>query len=1173
MNKKYSYIPLSEINKESSVNTKNNQIPRPKNSIEILNPLLIYKKGRNINNKRNNMQNDSATNDNYYTEKNNLNNSNTFISCISNNNNVNTNITNGNSGIFDLLINLSINNNLIKKSINNKRNEYGSGNIKEEKENDEGDGDGEDGGDGGEDEDLKMKIECDIIEEKIKKAQKDMENVKINIEKLNKKMIEMKNDLNKLNMKKNENKKELETLISNKETLEEMYNMEILFIKKDSSISDDNNNINNCNINILIEDLKNININQFKKQIIELMCQLFSNEIDTNNNTNNSSLYESTANLVIETYNMLIQKIKSEPKISNEIISEFFINISEIISKQNMGKNKFSSSSIISLLHYLIKINFINQKIDNFDIYNKNEYKSQKQEINQQLIELTMSLIFFENQKHEILVLSSKLKEQLQNLKNLKNLKDKDKSMNKNIENNSENKIYSDTTFNEDKENIDMDKKSNKDNKENDEQDSFKSFKSIERKDNKNRNGGNSINSYNLIMNDDYSDREKVKNKIFENYINNGIALNSIKKKKNKKYKIYNFNSISDNRSKDKIINDKSNYSSSFNYNFNTNLFDIKRNKKNISNIENDKKNILILKNSYDLNGSKIFRSNLNPNTSTNKRKLNNGNDELNIFNFTQFNKLMTNFDKKIVSKKSNEKNNYRRYLNKKVISKSKSKLKPNKSHLMNSESFFTNYKKQNYHRLSNFQKYLARSFTNSSHDLNKNYNSMNNIKNTKSNLHNMKSKNNMNNINILKSFHSKIKNSSNNFINYIDNISINKSNINTNYNKSNNSNSNIYLGKYKKNSFNNINCIYTENKSLKFSILNYRQKKLMKLNENNINNNSHNVGNNINSNASNNINNLSNISSGINCNTTKNKMNGFYSMSSELDNQLKIFKQGEMESFCYYKIIDKNLINNSNKFNPLNDCLVNPEYLGYYECYISIDVVSGCIKISPKISIDKMAYLPKSEYISIVNNKDNKGNNEFYMNIKLKEIFNVHVEKYMKNIIKIQNILLKYNSENKNMYNNGNSNNNNIKVNKIFSINKIINKKEISEIKIEQNEKIKAALCNFFSFSFSFGNKSSNLSSMKIDLVFINFEQFNIWLNTLDSIVKNNVKSNKISIISNYNSASIQKFKIKSINNYKTVFSNNSENNQLRTKSRMQSNNIVKTTGLQGKKIISFYK
>ena len=1159
MNKKYSYIPLSEINKEASVNTKNNQIPRPKNSIEILNPLLIYKKGRNINNKRNNMKNDSTTNENYYSEKNNLNNSNTFISCISNNNNVNSNITNGDSGIFDLLINLSINNNLIKKSINNKRNEYGSGNIKEEKENDDGEGEGED-------EELKIKIECDIIEEKIKKAQKDMENVKINIEKLNKKMIEMKTDLNKLNMKKKENKKELETLISNKETLEEMYNMEILFIKKDSSIADDNNNINNCNINILIEDLENININQFKKQIIELMYQLFSNENDINNNINinNNSLYESTANLVIETYNMFIQRIKNEPNCSNEIISEFFINISEIISKQNMGKNKFSSSSIISLLHYLIKINFINQKIDNFEIYNKNEYKSQKQEINQQLIELTMSLIFFENQKHEILVLSSKLKEQLLNLQN------KDKSMNKNLENNNENKIYSETTFNEDKENIDMDKKSNKDNKENDEQDSFKSFKSIEKKDNKNRNGGNSINSYNLIINDDYSDREKVKNKIFENYINNGIALNSIKKKKNKKYKIYNFNSISDNRSKDKIINDKSNYSSSFNYNFNTNLFDIKRNKKNVSNIENDKKNILILKNSYDLNGSKIFRSNLNPNTSTNKRKLNNGNDELNIFNFTQFNKLMTNFDKKILSKKSNKKNNYRRYFNKKVISKSKSKLKPNKSHLMNSESFFTNYKKQNYHRLSNFQKYLARSFTNSSHDLNKNYKSMNNIKTTKSNLHNMNSKNNMNNINILKSFHSKIKNSSNNFINYIDNISINKSNINTNYNKSNNSNNNIYLGKYKKNSFNNINSIYTENKSLKFSILNYRQKKLMKLNENNINNNSHNVVNNIN----NNVNNISNISSGINCNTAKNKMNGFYSMSSELDNQLKIFKQGEMESFCYYKIIDKNLINNSNKFNPLNDCLVNPEHLGYYECYISIDVVSGCIKISPKISIDKMTYLPKSEFISIVNNKGNKGNNEFYMNIKLKEIFNVHVEKYMKNIIKIQNILLKYNNENKNMYNNGNSNNNNnIKVNKIFSINKIINKKEISEIKIEQNEKIKAALCNFFSFSFSFGNKSSNLSSMKIDLVFINFEQFNIWLNTLDSIVKNNVKSNKISIISNYNSASIQKFKIKSINNYKTAFSNNSENNQLRTKSRMQSNNIVKTTGLQGKKIISFYK
>ena len=1140
MSKKYSYIPLSEINKESLGNSKNNQIPRPKNSIEILNPLLINKKGRNINNKRNNVQNDSSTNENYYSEKNNLNNSNTFISCISNNNNVNTNITNGDSGIFDLLINLSINNNLIKKSMNNKRTE----NIKEEKENDDG-----------EDEEMKIKIECDMIEEKIKKAQKDMEDVKNNIEKLNKKMIDMKNDLNNLNMIKTENKKELENLISNKETLEEMYNMEILFIKKDPPISDDNNNINNCNINVLIEDLENININQFKKQIIELMCQLFSNEKDTNNNINNNSLYESRANLVIETYNMFIQKIKSEPNCSNEIISEFFINISEIISKENMGKNKLSSSSIISLLHYLIKINYINQKIDNFEIYNKNKYKSEKQEINQQLIELTMSLIFFENQKHEILVLTSKLKEQLKNLKE-KDINKNNKKMENNIKNNSikekETKIYNEISFNKEKEN--MDKKSNKSN---DNQDSFKSF---DKKDNNNKNGGNSINSYNLIINDDdYSDRERVKNKIFENYINNGIALNSIKKKKNKKYKIYNFNSISDNRSKDKIINDKiindkSNYSSSFNYNFNTNLFDIKRNKKNVSNIENDKKNILILKNSYDLNGSKIFKNNLN----SNKRKLNNGNEELNIFNFTQFNKLMINFDnnknKRILSKKSNDKNNnYTKYLNKRMISKSKTKLKPNKSHLMNSESFFTNYKKQNYYRLSNFQKYLAKSFTNSSHDLNKNYKSMNNIKNTRSNLHNMNSKNN---VNILKSFHSKIKNASNNFINYLDNISINNKNNINNYNKNNNSNSDIYLGKFKKNSFNNINNIYTENKSLKFSILNYRQKKLMKLNENNINNSN-----------INNINNISNLS-GINCNTAKNKVNGFYSMGNELDSQLKIFKQGEMESFCYYKIIDRNLNNNINKFNPLNDCLVNPEYLGYYECYISIDVISGSIKISPKISIDKMTYLPKSEFISIINNKGN----EFYMNIKLKEIFNVHVEKYMKNIIKIQNVLLKYNKENKYIYNNGSSNNN-IKVNKIFSINKIINKKEINEIKIEQNEKIKAALCNFFSFSFSFGNKPSNLSAMKIDLVFINFEQFNIWLNTLDSIVKNNVKSNKINIISNYNSASIQKFKIKSINNYKTAFSNNSENNQLRTKSRMQRNNIVKTTGIQGKKIISFYK
>ena len=180
------------------------------------------------------------------------------------------------------------------------------------------------------------------------------------------------------------------------------------------------------------------------------------------------------------------------------------------------------------------------------------------------------------------------------------------------------------------------------------------------------------------------------------------------------------------------------------------------------------------------------------------------------------------------------------------------------------------------------------------------------------------------------------------------------------------------------------------------------------------------------------------------------------------------------MESFCYFKLFNGNA--NIKKYNPLQVCSLNPEYYKYYECYISIDFNSGCLKISPKISLDK---------IKSISSNDKKN-----ISIKLKDINSIILEKYSKDIIKIQDILSRYD----------------MKTNNNFSIKKILNKKEISEIKLEQNEKIKASLCNFFPFSFSIKN-----SNIKIDLIFINYEQFNIWLKNMNSIVQNNIKFTKI--------------------------------------------------------------
>ena len=125
-------------------------------------------------------------------------------------------------------------------------------------------------------------------------------------------------------------------------------------------------------------------------------------------------------------------------------------------------------------------------------------------------------------------------------------------------------------------------------------------------------NGGNIEIRYDSNLHTNiFNEREETKNKIYENYVNNGIALNDKKKRIIRKYKI-NFNSISGNicdnqkgNERDKIMKEKKKYSTSFNYNFDTYFYDLKANKKIKNNYLSDRKNILIFKNFFNLNISK----------------------------------------------------------------------------------------------------------------------------------------------------------------------------------------------------------------------------------------------------------------------------------------------------------------------------------------------------------------------------------------------------------------------------------------------------------------------------------------------------------------------------------------------------------------------------------------
>ena len=306
---------------------------------------------------------------------------------------------------------------------------------------------------------------------------------------------------------------------------------------------------------------------------------------------------------------------------------------------------------------------------------------------------------------------------------------------------------------------------------------------------------------------------------------------------------------------------------------------------------------------------------------------------------------------------------------------------------------------------------------------------------------------------------------------------------------------------------------------------------KLIKNNSGTFNQTSNTMDSNINKTNSNLINQknriiLLNKNKNLNINKNKNNKNNLKKLlENNLKNMMpnpkinfnpkKIFAEGVMESFCYFKILDKD----SPKFNPLDSCSINPESLGYSEGYISLDVILGHFRIIPKNIMSKNFKSNNKNSVLMHNNSlsfaeytvFNNGNNVFRfeigknekkncIRIDLKNINGVKINKNMQDIIKIHKIFLKYNSHSGYEYE---DNNGKVKK-KVLSINKLLYMKEITEINMEQNEKIKAALCNFFAFTILFGDYKIN----KVECIFINFDLFNIWNKCLEMIAENNNKS-----------------------------------------------------------------
>ena len=169
-----------------------------------------------------------------------------------------------------------------------------------------------------------------------------------------------------------------------------------------------------------------------------------------------------------------------------------------------------------------------------------------------------------------------------------------------------------------------------------------------------------------------------------------------------------------------------------------------------------------------------------------------------------------------------------------------------------------------------------------------------------------------------------------------------------------------------------------------------------------------------------------------------------------------KFVTQDIPETSCYFKLSD----NSTFKFNPLNNSKVNPINFNYFEGTILIDKI-----------FDKLKLIQKSDLK--------------YIGIDLKDIVDIQLSEEMEKILKIYKLYLRDGKDQQNC-----------DVNKFISTNN-----EIINIHMHQNDKIKAINCSFFIFSIILGKRFVP----KAEFIFDNYENFDLWFNCIESIVKIN--------------------------------------------------------------------
>ena len=256
--------------------------------------------------------------------------------------------------------------------------------------------------------------EYELMEDKKLRAMDDIKNMEERIKNNEKKIEELKNNLTVLKEEKNKKQNDIMNLLSNKESLEEIYKNQLYSLNninnnssgsnnfnENTTLANDINNLNNLmndnsviglnsnhNITILDNEILNTDEENFKIELKEIkesekdkFIEQVINMFEDIFKKKDENINKSITNIIKNSYELFINNNEENNDENNNEISvmNFFGKISLFIWNQNTSK--FTESKINLLLRYLLKINYINTKLTKYLKFVNKKYKEKKRQI------------------------------------------------------------------------------------------------------------------------------------------------------------------------------------------------------------------------------------------------------------------------------------------------------------------------------------------------------------------------------------------------------------------------------------------------------------------------------------------------------------------------------------------------------------------------------------------------------------------------------------------------------------------------------------------------------------------------------------------------------------------------------------------------------------------------